>query len=728
MRIHILLNFLILFRAFSCELETTDSDQCGGTFTGFQYQIQSPNYPKNYPPDRDCVYDLKASEFAKCDQEFHLQFLDFQLEASEGCEKDYVRVGPGSIYCGNSIGIRKYPGHNKSLKLIFHSDKNTTAKGFRILVTTLPCVEDTTASKIQEIPHPSASDPRVKFEAEDEARGDQPPSLIRGEISGPKNPSENFELPEFERHDFGEKNCGHSHSVTPYLYLPPAEIKRPVKISDANTATDLIQPPFSEAVIQSKLSQFYQPSNRWFTYGTPNSQAPSIPGGNFDPFGNSNNNNGDSGVSYNPVSPNCKNNYYPNNDNNNWNPSSNTGDNFSPGSYHPTTNFGGGNGYPEIVINGNDYPSNNFYGTDDATYYNTGLSECCSTRYSSDNFLITSPGFPGLIYSSGSYECRYTIERSSQNICQLRMYLKFFNFGSEDQFCAYGSVEIDGQRLCGCKTGANVTSSFDNIGTKTITVKYLGYPRTKFSGFVIEVTQVSCSTNYPRFRENLEQENPEVVGSFHRNNKRSTSEVTSSLAREKRDLGYFYDRPNAPSTASQNLQFLNTCRLLKFLNWVKAAKQVYLRNAQCYRGAGSNGVSSSISVIPIFPETGNSAIINFPSSSNCETINLIEGVIASPYYPNSYSNNLNQCYRFYKAPGFCQLELAILDFDLENSTICRKDYVSFSGHKRRYCGRSLAGSRTIFDMTRSSFADLYFVTDSSVTGRGFRAGFTQISC
>ncbi|XP_046468139.1 cubilin [Neodiprion pinetum] len=932
-------------RRLSCRKPIKSNVETGLVFNP-KYVITSPKYPSIYPSSQDCVYVLKGSQFAKCEQEFHLQFLDFQLEASTGCVEDYLKIGNGTVYCGNSIGTRKFQGQDNSLKIIFHSGNGTRAKGFRILVTALPCgdsqlspltkVSSTTKAAIVDNSAKTSYPvyrPEIEFDEEDEAskdvgRGDQPSPRIHTTTyptkasstpsnlpNGLKRPSEHLELPEFEQHDFCDKNCGHVQeaevsfssskppSITSYLYLPPASIARPLKVTGANTSPNLssetipggtairnfeetttrpsqlavettepsrdflvhpqkIPLPFTrlgvkpEKRTQSSLSsqspsQTYETFNRWLTYGVPDSLSPVnplVPTTSFDPFANNNNNNNnDPGISYNPnlgtncgdgrspsfgtgngnfvppgstgfgnnpgvncipTTTNCGGNsipnfgtgngnfvptgsngfgnipsYYPSNGGNgipsfypvtHYPAPSYPGTNVQP--YHPSgTNFGNDNGYPDAgnefdfsfgvnnnnngnypsktPTNGYYYPNGNgngngnpFYGTDDTTYFNNGLSECCGSVYSSSNFLLTNPGFPSLIYSSNSYECQYTIQRASQSTCQLRMYFKFFNFGSEDQFCTYGYVEVDGRRLCGCKTGLNVTTSFDNIATKVITVKYLGYPKVKFNGFVIEVTQESCLTNYLRTGSGsagqeflLNTNQPVFATNYQRNYKRSASldgeaerssdpEKDVEELREKRDLGHTFERTNSAAlTTSRNL-FFGSCQVFKFLNWVKAAKQVYLRSAQCSSGSTNTGTLSTISVIPIFPDNVNSAIVNFPSSANCETVNVVEGIVSSSYYPNGYSNNLNQCYRFFKAPGYCQLELAILDFDLENSTLCRKDYVTFSGQKKRYCGTSLTGSRTIFDLTQSSFADLYFVTDSSGTGRGFRAGFTQISC
>ena len=113
---------------------------CGGTYRGFQYTITSPNYPKNYDPQVDCIYNLEADASVNCEQQFHLQFLDFDVKASENCKEDHLQVGDRHIFCGKVIGLRKFSGTNNTLTLRFHSNQELSAtKGFKILVTALPC-------------------------------------------------------------------------------------------------------------------------------------------------------------------------------------------------------------------------------------------------------------------------------------------------------------------------------------------------------------------------------------------------------------------------------------------------------------------------------------------------------------------------------------------------------------------------------------------------------------
>lgn len=136
----ILTIFGLIVQYFPCVLCEKINNNCGGTFSGYQYTIISPNYPANYPANLNCTYYLRGMREARCEQEFHLQFLDLNIRATNNCEYDYLQIGESHIYCGKSAAMRVFKGMNNVLEIYFHSGKEIGTKGFRILVTTLPCV------------------------------------------------------------------------------------------------------------------------------------------------------------------------------------------------------------------------------------------------------------------------------------------------------------------------------------------------------------------------------------------------------------------------------------------------------------------------------------------------------------------------------------------------------------------------------------------------------------
>lgn len=124
------------------------TEQCGGSFRDHQVLIKSPNYPNSYPSNLHCEY-VFYSPFV-CTSEFHIQFLDFQLEPSVACAKDRLTIGDEmhriETLCGQVIGIMKYKVLNGILRINFTSDKEIENDGFKLLVTRLPCMQNDTDS------------------------------------------------------------------------------------------------------------------------------------------------------------------------------------------------------------------------------------------------------------------------------------------------------------------------------------------------------------------------------------------------------------------------------------------------------------------------------------------------------------------------------------------------------------------------------------------------------
>ena len=93
--------------------------------------IKSPAYPNYYPNDAHCTYEIIARY-----GNIHLKFTSFDLEKSDGCKKDWVKIYEGSISnktlvqtrCGNDTT----PYFSNSLKvfMVFHSAVAVANKGF----------------------------------------------------------------------------------------------------------------------------------------------------------------------------------------------------------------------------------------------------------------------------------------------------------------------------------------------------------------------------------------------------------------------------------------------------------------------------------------------------------------------------------------------------------------------------------------------------------------------
>ncbi|XP_075591258.1 uncharacterized protein LOC124491913 [Dermatophagoides farinae] len=103
--------------------------------------------------------------------------------------------------------------------------------------------------------------------------------------------------------------------------------------------------------------------------------------------------------------------------------------------------------------------------------------------------------------------------------------------------------------------------------------------------------------------------------------------------------------------------------------------------------------------------------------------------IQSPLYPSPYPSNSYCDYRIvkFKAPGVnvCFLEVHFIEFDLQSSTDCNKDYVSFNGIKQ--CGSIAKDSVRLFPFYDNEFT-ISFFADPLISGRGFFLKIRQNEC
>ena len=130
---------------------------CGGDLISEEGRFASPNFPNNYLPNAECIWKLGGAPGNKV----RLTFLWYDIEESEGCNKDYVEVHENSEegnilghYCGSagsavatsmvnaaneargvseSDALRNATGitlEAESLWIKFNSDGSGTSRGF----------------------------------------------------------------------------------------------------------------------------------------------------------------------------------------------------------------------------------------------------------------------------------------------------------------------------------------------------------------------------------------------------------------------------------------------------------------------------------------------------------------------------------------------------------------------------------------------------------------------
>ncbi|KAF7272619.1 protein tolkin-like [Rhynchophorus ferrugineus] len=102
-------------------------------FTPPHGSINSPNYPKYYPPLKDCVWHIKTMPGHR----IRLDFQYFQLEQHQECYFDYVQIFDGDSsksvqmgrFCG-AMGPHSVMSSENHLYMTFKSDNNVHKKGF----------------------------------------------------------------------------------------------------------------------------------------------------------------------------------------------------------------------------------------------------------------------------------------------------------------------------------------------------------------------------------------------------------------------------------------------------------------------------------------------------------------------------------------------------------------------------------------------------------------------
>lgn len=83
---------------------------CDETFQSSEFNIQSPNYPKNYINQANCKYRIIRQSDDICSLNF--TFISFDVESSENCQYDYMEIN-GQKMCGT------IPSNTQSTQICF---------------------------------------------------------------------------------------------------------------------------------------------------------------------------------------------------------------------------------------------------------------------------------------------------------------------------------------------------------------------------------------------------------------------------------------------------------------------------------------------------------------------------------------------------------------------------------------------------------------------------------
>ncbi|MGH0144022.1 UNVERIFIED_CONTAM: hypothetical protein FKN15_047101, partial [Acipenser sinensis] len=115
---------------------------CGGELTGTYGSINSPGYPGNYPPNRDCYWTISVNPGLL----ITFSFGTLSLEHHDNCNYDYLEFRDGLLPEDAALGKYCSTGSPPPLQTTgpyawvhFHSDFTISDRGFHITYTTSPC-------------------------------------------------------------------------------------------------------------------------------------------------------------------------------------------------------------------------------------------------------------------------------------------------------------------------------------------------------------------------------------------------------------------------------------------------------------------------------------------------------------------------------------------------------------------------------------------------------------
>ncbi|XP_064320552.1 deleted in malignant brain tumors 1 protein [Phalacrocorax carbo] len=143
--------FQAYYSSFLAQNSTPEDYSCGGLLSSPSGTLQSPFYPKNYPNNANCVWEIEV----KSNFRITLTFRDVQMEGGR-CLSDYVEVYDGPLYTSPLLGkfcsgsFRTYTSSSNLLTVRFYSNSQYTYRGFQAdyystladQSTTLSCLSD----------------------------------------------------------------------------------------------------------------------------------------------------------------------------------------------------------------------------------------------------------------------------------------------------------------------------------------------------------------------------------------------------------------------------------------------------------------------------------------------------------------------------------------------------------------------------------------------------------
>ncbi|KAH8293067.1 hypothetical protein KR044_000483, partial [Drosophila immigrans] len=466
-----------------CELQ--------GVYRQRQSLIESPNYPDNYPPNT-CVDFVIRSPY-RCPTKFHIQFLDFQLEPSAKCSRDYLAIGlqqtddDMDVLCGQVLGIKKYHTPDGILRLRFLSDDSpwTTGGGFRLLITRLACESEDLAARGLDVD--DDQDDTVAVNAKLPPKKPLHPQHHQQQSTPAQQPASlpgNFSLPPPQSPFLGFPGAYPGYQpfntypypgvgYSPYaptrvgnFYLPAAQPAATLAPPCNNKQQQQQQQPqFPQQQQQFQQQQFQQQQFQQpqFQQQQLQQQLQSL-------------------------------------------------QNLQQQLLQPQPQ------QQELPVIAEQYQSSSFqpqgvqlkdYDAQSQQQFGGSLDLCCISSFTQSHFYLSSPGFPRTVLNAllpgQQRDCVFYLEKNSANVAGLRILFKFFDFGQPSgasiypgqagAACGGDFIELDGQRYCGCRSG-HVHKSFWPEGRKALRLRMGQSGGGASNGFLLEIYQDQDTTSY----------------------------------------------------------------------------------------------------------------------------------------------------------------------------------------------------------------------------------------
>ncbi|XP_047496480.1 uncharacterized protein LOC125044078 [Penaeus chinensis] len=395
--------------------------------------------------------------------------------------------------------------------------------------------------------------------------------------------------------------------------------------------------------------------------------------------------------------------------------------------------------YPTTFTNTFPTTFSNTFPTTETEFPTTTLAGTdCDQFFVDTSFSISSPGYPGPY--PNSIDCAYVVGRASLDVCAIQVEFTDMQVGAPDAAtgeCPGDYIDVAGTKFCG--TFQNRLLTFD-FRSQTFAITFHSDAVGSDKGFKLDVTQTAqgCSGGVgpiqPPIPPGLCDAVTEEVGFVllspgYPTRYPTSTDCTTTVLKASPDIRslvlQLVDFEMTPSlgcsedyleAAGERLCGLLTgqTRIVQF-----TGSTITLHFHSGPFSSGGRGyrirIGQSTSTNPITPDSCGGVV------------DTSSATIQSPDYPTSYRPNTNCVFTVLKSnPEVCQLYIRILDFEMEDSAQCTKDFLQI-GAQERLCGHRYPDETRRYHFT-DNHLDIVFHSDGFGSGRGFRIEIRQHMC